>query len=66
MHIAAHHDQQALLDRLDATKRDLETEKENYERFKREASGKFEQDRTNLNVLKEELSKHKTRLEENR
>lgn len=63
---AAHHDQQALQDRLEATRREFEAEKEAFDRFKREANGRFEQDRTNLNVLREELNKNKTKLEESR
>lgn len=34
------------------------------ERLRREANGRFEQDRVCINTLKEELNKHKTKLEE--
>uniref|UniRef100_A0A6P7GY35 Rootletin isoform X1 n=2 Tax=Diabrotica virgifera virgifera TaxID=50390 RepID=A0A6P7GY35_DIAVI len=62
--LIAHHDHQALHDRLEATRRELEDERDGAERLKREANSRFEQDRTNINKLKEELSKYKTRLEE--
>lgn len=51
---------------MQTARRELEAEKEAFERFKREANGRFEQDRANLNVLKDELNKTKTKLEENR
>lgn len=53
-------------DRLEATKRDLETERDALERLKREANGRFEADRSTINQLKDELNKHKARLEESR
>ncbi|CAG9826269.1 unnamed protein product [Diabrotica balteata] len=62
--MTSHHDHQALHDRLEATRRELEDERDGAERLKREANSRFEQDRTNINKLKEELSKYKTRLEE--
>lgn len=64
--VTAHHDQKALQDRLEATKRELEVERETLERFRREANSRYEQDRTNMNMLKEDLNKLKTRLEETR
>ncbi|KAK9879237.1 hypothetical protein WA026_004086 [Henosepilachna vigintioctopunctata] len=62
--LIAHHDHQALHDRYEGVRRELEGEKETLERFRREANGRFEQDRGNINQLKEELNKCKTRLEE--
>lgn len=47
-----------------ATKRELETEKDALERLKREANGKFDQDRATINQLKDEIIKHKTKLDE--
>lgn len=60
----AHQDQQALQEKLEAALRKLEAERETQERHRREAQGKFEQDRIGINQLKEELNKHKARLEE--
>ncbi|CAH1108752.1 unnamed protein product [Psylliodes chrysocephalus] len=62
--LVAHHDHQALHDRLDTTRRELEDERDCVERLKREANSRFEQDRANINKLKEELSKCKTKLDE--
>lgn len=64
--LTAHHDQKALQDRLESTRRELEAERENLERLKREANSQYDQDRTSINVLKDELGKHKTKLEETR
>lgn len=47
-----------------ATKRELETEKDALERLKREANGRFDQDRAAINQLKDEIIKHKTKLDE--
>ncbi|XP_063909729.1 rootletin isoform X3 [Zophobas morio] len=64
--LIAHHDQQALQDRLEDARRELNNEREALERLKREANGRFEKDRSNINQLKEELGKYRTRLEESR
>lgn len=60
----AHHDQQALQERLDAARKDLEDERDTLERLKREANSRFEQDRVNINQLKDELNKFKVKLDE--
>lgn len=64
--LTAHHDQKGLQDRLESARRELEAERENLERLKREANSQYDQDRTNINLLKDELSKHKAKLEETR
>ncbi|CAG9769436.1 unnamed protein product [Ceutorhynchus assimilis] len=60
----SHHDQKALHDKLEATRRELGEERETLERLKREANGRFDQDRVIINQLKDELNKFKARLEE--
>lgn len=62
----AHHDHQALHKKLEATRRELEEERDNLDRIKRETNSRFEHDRSNINKLKDELSKFKTKLEEAR
>ncbi|XP_060523589.1 rootletin isoform X2 [Cylas formicarius] len=62
--LIAHHDHQAVHDRLEAVRRELEEERENHERLKRDAIGRAEQDRISSNQLRDELNKLKTRLEE--
>lgn len=64
MFCLAHHDQQALQERLEVTRRKLEGEKEALDRLKREANGKFDQDRATINQLKDELNKNKAKLDE--
>lgn len=66
MKFVAHHDQKALQDRLESTRRELEAERETLERLKREANSQYDQDRSNINALKDELNKNKTKLEEAR
>ncbi|CAH1181054.1 unnamed protein product [Phyllotreta striolata] len=64
--LIAHHDHQALHDRFEAARRELEDERDGSERLKREANSRYEQDRANINKLKEELGKCRTKLEEAR
>lgn len=64
--LSAHHDHQALHEKLEATRRELEEERDNLDRMKREANGRFDQDRSNINKLKEELTKVKSKLDETR
>lgn len=60
----AHHDQQALLERLEETKRALDAEVSTIERFRRESQSRCEQDRNIINQLKDEITNMKSRLEE--
>lgn len=62
--ILAHHDQQALLERLEETKRALDAEVSAIERFRRESQSRCEQDRNIINQLKDEITTMKSRLEE--
>ncbi|XP_048516967.1 rootletin [Dendroctonus ponderosae] len=64
--LIAHHDQKALHDKLESTRRDLEEERETLERLKREATSRSDQDRVAINQLKDELNKFKARLEESK
>lgn len=62
----AHHDQQALLEKMEATRRELDEERAISERQRREAAAKMEQDRANINQLRDELARIKTKMEEAR
>lgn len=62
--ITAHHDQQALLEKLEGVLREMEEEKTNVERIKREGAARAEQERNNTNQLRDELSRLKTKLDE--
>lgn len=62
----AHHDQQALQEKLDGIRRELEEEQGALDRLRRDASTRAEQDRGNINQLRDELARFKTRLEESR
>lgn len=64
--LVAHHDQQALQERLDGVQRELEEEHSALDRLRRDATTRAEQDRGNINQLRDELSRFKTRLEESR
>lgn len=60
----AHHDQQALADRLEALMKELEEERNVLDKVKRDAASRTEQDRVTINSLRDELGKLKTKLEE--
>ncbi|XP_072755819.1 uncharacterized protein Root [Anoplolepis gracilipes] len=62
--LIAHHDQQALIEKIDAIMRELEEEKSTLERVKREAAARAEQERNNTNQLRDELNRLKTKLDE--
>lgn len=62
----AHHDQQALQEKLDGIRRELEEEQGALDRLRRDASTRAEQDRGNINQLRDELARFKTRLEDSR
>lgn len=64
--LIAHHDQQALQERIESMRRDLEEEQSALERLRREAASRAEQDRGSLNQLRDELGKLKTKLEESK
>lgn len=63
---AAHHDQQALQEKLDGVQRELEEGQGALDRLRRDTSTRAEQDRSNINQLRDELARFKTRLEETR
>ncbi|KAL0100440.1 hypothetical protein PUN28_019642 [Cardiocondyla obscurior] len=62
--LLAHHDQQALIEKIDTIMRELEEEKTVLERVKREASARAEQERNNTNQLRDELNRLKAKLDE--
>lgn len=64
MYIAAHHDHQALLEKLENAYREVDSEKNNLERSKRESLTRADQDRNSANQLRDELNKLKAKLEE--
>lgn len=61
---AAQHDQQALQEKLECARRELEEERGVLERLRREAAARAEQDRATLNQLRDELARVHTRLED--
>lgn len=62
--LLAHRDKQAVTDKLEQTQRDLKSEIENMERLRREFSAKNERDRTVIKQLNDDLTKLKTKCEE--
>ncbi|XP_024946085.1 rootletin isoform X3 [Cephus cinctus] len=62
--LIAHHDQQALMEKLEAIFRELEEEKSGSDRLRREAMVRAEQDRNNINQLRDELNRIRTRLDD--
>ncbi|XP_043473527.1 rootletin isoform X3 [Leptopilina heterotoma] len=62
--LIAHHDQQALVEKLEGVYRELEEEKGSLDRLRREAATRADQDRINLNQLRDEFNRLKTRSEE--
>ncbi|XP_012287068.1 rootletin isoform X2 [Orussus abietinus] len=62
--LMAHHDQQALLEKLESVYRELEDEKGSLDRLRRESTVRSEQDRNNMNQLRDELNRLRTRLDE--
>lgn len=62
--VVAHHDEQALIEKIDTIMRELEEEKNTLERVKREATARAEQERNNTNQLRDELNRLKTKLDE--
>lgn len=64
--VSAHHDQQALLDKLCGMKRELEEERSAAERLRRDSAAKIEQDRASINTLRDELTRIKAKMEETR
>lgn len=62
--VTAHHEQQALIEKIDTIMRELEEEKNILERVKREAAARAEQERNNTNQLRDELNRLKTKLDE--
>jgi rootletin len=63
-YFSAHHDIQALQDRLVQVKKDLEEEQVLLDRTKREANSRAEQDRGVMNQLRDELAKLKAKFED--
>lgn len=62
----AHRDKQAVIEKLEACARELKSESENVDRLKRELSSKIEKDRNIISALREDITKVKSKMEENR
>ncbi|XP_026492988.2 rootletin [Vanessa tameamea] len=62
--LMAHQEHQAIMERLEDTKRMLCCEQNKLERVRREGQARAEQDRNHINQLKDDLATLKTRLEE--
>lgn len=62
----AHRDKQAVIEKLEAISRELKSEVENGERLKREFLSRNEKDRNIIATLREDITKLKSKMEENR
>lgn len=62
--LLAHRDKQAVADKLEQTQRELKTEIENLDRTRREGAARSDRDRNIIKQLNEDLSKLKTKCEE--
>ncbi|KAK2575631.1 hypothetical protein KPH14_011894 [Odynerus spinipes] len=62
--LLAHHDQQALVEKLENVLHELQDEKGNLERLKRETAIRSEQDRNNTNQLRDDFNRLKAKLDE--
>ncbi|XP_050349623.1 rootletin [Nymphalis io] len=62
--LMAHQEHQAIMERLEDTKRMLCCEQNKLERVRREAQARSDQDRNHINQLKDDLATLKTKLEE--
>lgn len=62
----AHRDKQAVMEKLEAISRELKNEGENCERLKRELMSKTEKDRNVISVLRDEITKLKSKIDESR
>ncbi|XP_046406098.1 rootletin [Ischnura elegans] len=62
--LIAQHDQQAVQERLDEARRELDEARSLLERFRRESANKSEQDRSTINQLREEAARLKSKIEE--
>ena len=60
----AHQDQQVLVEKLENVYRELEGEKANLDRVRREAATHSEQEHSNINKLRDELNRIKNKLDE--
>lgn len=61
---SAHHDQQALMEKLEGVYRELEEERGNLDRLRRDAGTRADQDRNNINQLRNEVTRLRTRYDE--
>lgn len=62
--LLAHRDRQAVTDKLELTQRDLKTEVDNFERLRREFTSKSDRDRSAIKQLNDDLTKLRTKAEE--
>ncbi|XP_026814438.1 rootletin isoform X2 [Rhopalosiphum maidis] len=62
--LLVHRDQKAIVSKLESVKKELEGEKENYERSLRETRGKLENEKSSVTSLREQLAKIKNELNE--
>lgn len=62
--LLAARDKQAVVDRLEASQRDLKTEVENLDRFRRETAARTDRDRTTIKQLNDDLAKLKLKSDE--
>ena len=64
--LPAHHDQQAIQEKLDVARHELNEEHALLERLKRETSARADQDRAALNQVRDELARLHSKMEDAR
>lgn len=64
--LIAHRDKQAVMEKLETVMRELKAESDNIERLRRENTVRMEKDRSIIQQLREEISRYKCKMEEQR
>ena len=63
---SAHQDQKALLEKMESVRNELEEERSALEKLRREANLKAEQDRSNINTLREQVTRLTSKMDDMR
>lgn len=64
--LIAHRDKQAVMEKLETVMRELKAESDNVERLRRENTARMEKDRAIIHQLRDDISRYKAKLEEQR
>lgn len=62
----AHQDQKALLEKMEAVRAELDEERVALEKLRRESNLKAEQDRSNINTLRDQVTRLTSKMEDMR